>query len=112
MKSFTIETSGKGLWSREKRKVKVTDVSIGEGGMHEVRVYFSKKSWDPDEHGLIYTDPLFIKQLRKHLIQNGVPKKVAADLDYTEQGMQGDNYVSLEYGDRTEKFLLSKLFGE
>lgn len=111
MKTFTIETSGKGLWSREKRKVKVTGVHIGYGN-REVQVYFSKKSWDPDEHGLIYTDPLFLKQLRKRLIENGVPKKVAQDIDYTEQGMQGDDYVSLQYGDKTEKFLLEKLFGE
>ena len=112
MKSFTLETDGKGHWSQEKRKVKITDISIGEGGMRELRAYFSKKSWDTEKHGLIYTDKQFMKEFRKHMIKSGVPKKVAYDIDYTEQGMQGDDYVSMEYGEKTEKFLLKKLFGE
>ncbi len=111
MKSFILETDGKGLWSNEKRKVKITKIIFGEYGK-ELQIYFSKKSWDPYKHGLIYTDRKFINELRKYLINSGVPKKIANDIDYTEQGMQGDDYVSLEYGKVTEKYLLNKLIGE
>lgn len=110
MKSFILETDGKGFWSREKRKVRVTDICFGNG-TGEIRLYFSKKTWDPDEHGLIYTDPLFIKQFRKRMMEKGIPKKIARDFVYTEQGMQGDDYVSIEYGDTTEEYLLKLLFG-
>jgi len=110
MKSFILETDGKGLWSNEKRKVKITDISLG--CTKEIQVYFSKKTWNPDKHGLIYTDRAFINGLRKHLINSGMPKKIANDIDYTEQGMQGDDYVSLEYGKVTEKYLLNKLIGD
>ena len=46
--------------------------------------------------GLIYTDKDFIAELRMFLAQHGLP---GDDVDYSEQGMQGDDYVSLDAGE-------------
>lgn len=109
--SFTLETDGSGLWSREKRKIKIVRVEFGAYN-NEICLFFTKNSWDPDKHGLIYTDKKFINGLRQYMIASGVPKEVAKDLDYTEQGMQGEGYVSLEFSDKTNRYLLNWLFGE
>ncbi len=98
-----LHTCGNGFWSDEMRKVQVTKAVIKyyiednviQNGL-ELKVFFSKKSWDPDKHGLIYTDKLFIKELKVWLKSLGLSGYV----DYTEQGMQGDNYVSLEVDKR------------
>lgn len=101
-------TNGKGLWSNETKKVKhskaiidVRDWSIKENNLYgELMVFFSKKSWNPDKHGLIYTDPLWIKNFRSYLKNNlGFSKKAIKDVDFSEQGMQGNNYVSLDIGE-------------
>ena len=111
MKPFYLETSGKGFWSQEQRRVKITNVTLGWFS-REIRVFFDKKSWDTEKHGLIYTDPLFIKQLREHLFDVGMPQHVSKDIDYTEQGMQGDNFVSLEFGQKMEKQVINFFFGD
>ena len=107
--SFVLETDGSGYWSNAQRKVKIHRIEFGDY-TNEVCVYFTKKSWDPDKHGLIYTDRKFINGLRKHMIALGIPKEIANDLDYTEQGMQSDDYVSLEFSDKSRRFLLNYLF--
>jgi hypothetical protein len=61
----------------------------------ELRVYFDIDTWDVDKLGLIYTDRQFEKELREFLNQQGLPGK---DVSYSEQGMQGDDYVSLDAG--------------
>jgi hypothetical protein len=43
---------------------------------------------------LIYTDSLFKQDLMKFVKEQGL----VVDLCYSEQGMQGDNYVSLDVG--------------
>jgi hypothetical protein len=111
MKSFTLETDGKGYWSSKQKKVKIVDVALGCDYTNELQLYFSKKSWNIKEDGLIYTDEKFIKQFRKYLVSKGVPKKIANDIDYTEQGMQGDDYVSLEYGEDTSEYLVKRGLG-
>ena len=108
VKSITATTNGKGFWSSEKRDVNIKSIEIdsitddnGEeievGGnrtpaMMYLRVYFNRKDWNVEKHGLIYTDEKWIAQLRKGLREIGV---TATGLEYTEQGMQGDDYVSL-----------------
>lgn len=88
-----LHTNGRGCWSTEKRAVRITKITVEEEYDREVRVYFDKKTWSPEEHGLIYTDPLFLKELKLLLKRKGLGTRI----DYTEQGMQGDNYVSLSY---------------
>ena len=107
MKTFenTIKTSGQGLWSRVKTPVKVTnlelstytDMDTGEEDYGELRVYFDEKTWNVRENGLIYTDRGFIESLQKELDKVGLD---GSDVGYSEQGMQGNDYVSLDVGSR------------
>jgi len=100
MQKVILNTSGNGYWSREERAVTVTNIKLGyvsdELDFGELCVYFNKKTWDVNKHGLIYTDRLFLRELRAFLDAQGLP---GADVDYSEQGMQGDNYVSLDIGE-------------
>lgn len=109
VKNITATTSGRGFWSDVKRSVRITEIeiqSITDDNDDEIdpcdktqtpvsmdlRVYFNRKDWNTDKHGLIYTDDKWIAELRKGLREIGV---TATGLDYTEQGMQGDDYVSV-----------------
>ena len=115
MKDVVLHTDGKrGLWSNVAKAVRIVDMKIGyidddfEPGKHptfgELRVYFDTDTWDVREDGLIYTDRGFLKELREFLDAHGL---VGKDVSYSEQGMQGDDYVSLDVGG---KFL--KAWGE
>ena len=94
----TLKTNGKGFWTSVAKSVKITGLNLRhdeEFVWGELQVMFSEKSWDVDRYGYIYTDDLFLKQLRKYLISIGLD---SSDVNYSEQGMQGDNYVSLDAG--------------
>lgn len=99
-----FETAGDGYWSDVAKTVNVTNINVpyvnDEEDFGELRVYFDKQ-WDVRKDGLIYTDSLFLVMLREKLTECGFD---ATDVDYSEQGMQGDNYVSLDVG---KKFLKS-----
>lgn len=95
-----IKTDGSGLWSTRATTVDTISLEVSvtryEGETWgELRVYFNTDSWDVSEDGLIYTDDGFIEQLRDKLRMIGLPGE---DAGYSEQGMQGDNYVSLDIG--------------
>mgnify|MGYP006292702761 CR=1 FL=1 len=93
-----LETSGDGLWSNTATEVEITDMRLGyvadDKEFGELRVYFNMDTWDTLTDGLIYTDGDFIFELRMFLKQHGL----SAAVDYSEQGMQGDDYVSLDVG--------------
>jgi hypothetical protein len=97
MGKVVFNTAGNGLWSGEERAVTVTDMKLGyvsdDLDFGELCVYFNTKTWDVTKHGLIYTDRQFLRELREFLDAHGLP---GADVDYSEQGMQGRNYVSLD----------------
>ena len=99
----TLHTNGNGLWSDVKRAVDVTDINIGyisnEQDFGELRVYFSNSTWDVDADGLIYTDDRFMSELRELLVRAGFTAKEAECVCYSEQGMQGDDYVSCDIYD-------------
>ena len=103
----TFNTAGDGYWSDVAKSVQTTRISLpyvnDEQDFGELRVYFDTKQWDVNEDGLIYTDSQFLKELRAKLNDIGM---VGADVDYSEQGMQGDDYVSLDVG---EEFIRSWL---
>lgn len=100
LKTCSVKTDGKGLWSNEKKNVKIFDMVVENVNedFGELRVYFDTKTWDVSQDGLIYTDKTWIKGFREKLEENGFSKKAASDVDYSEQGMQGDDYVSLDCG--------------
>jgi len=101
-------TKGDGYWSGSIRTVTTTkiEMEVGEAsvnlwsfGVHlpvYFRAFFPKRSWETDKDGLIYTDSLWIKNFREQFKSRFRSLAWMADeIDYTEQGMQGGNYVSL-----------------
>jgi len=102
-----IPTDGMGYWSDQAKEVFVEKMDIAylndENDFGELRVFFDTETWKTEKDGLIYTDKLFLIELRKYLISIGF---CGDDVGYSEQGMQGDNYVSLDCG---EKFIKSWL---
>jgi len=93
-----FNTAGDGYWSNVSKAVEVTDMKLGyvsdEGDFGELCVYFNTDTWNVDKDGLIYTDSLFKQDLMQFVAEQGL----VVDLCYCEQGMQGDNYVSLDVG--------------
>jgi len=109
MAKVFFNTCGDGYWSNVKQQVEVTDMKLGyisdELDFGELCVYFnttdSRYGWQVDEKGLIYTDSQFEEELQEFLNKHGL---AGNDVSYSEQGMQGDDYVSLDVG---KKFLNS-----
>ena len=103
MQAFELETSGGGYWSNTQTRVRVTDFRLDlvddddedEEPFGELRVYFDTVTWDVNSQGLIYTDPGFLAELKQHLESQSID---VSDLSYSEQGMQGTDYVSLDVG--------------
>jgi hypothetical protein len=97
MQEVTLNTNGLGYWSRAKKAVRIVGMDIGyindEQDFGELRVYFNTEDWDVQKDGLIYTDKQFRNELQAFLDTQGLPGK---DISYSEQGMQGDNYVSMD----------------
>lgn len=104
MQAVTFNTNGKGYWSRAVKAVRIVDMRINyvndEKNWGELCVYFNTEDWDVSKDGLIYTDKQFMRELQAFLDAQGLPGK---DVCYSEQGMQGRNYVSLDIV--TAKFL-------
>jgi hypothetical protein len=94
----TLHTDGLGYWTDVAKPVQITELEVSyineEQDFGELRVHFNTDSWRPDRDGLIYTDKLFYTELQAFIEQQGL----VVDLSYSEQGMQGDNYVSLDVG--------------
>ena len=98
MKEAVIfNTNGRGYWSRTAKAVEIVDMRVtyvnDEKDFGELRVYFNTDTWDVNTMGLIYTDKQFKQELNEFLVAQGL-----ATAEYSEQGMQGDNYVSLDVG--------------
>ena len=92
-------TAGDGYWSNVSKAVEITDMRVtyvnDEKDFGELCVYFNTATWDVNTDGLIYTDSDFLNELQLFLGQKGL---AGSDVNYSEQGMQGDNYVSLDVG--------------
>lgn len=103
----TFYTDGSGFWSsQEWRKVSIESIFIDdEGGYDDLKVVFNTTSWDVKKLGFIYTDKLFLYQLRDFLVNKGLNRKFADQIDYSEQGMQGEDYVSFDYPYDDKEFL-------
>jgi hypothetical protein len=98
MQQTILSTCGDGYWSDVAKPVLVTDLRLGyvneDKDFGELRVYFDTAYWNVNEDGLIYTDSLFYAELQEYIKAQGL----VVDLCYSEQGMQGDDYVSLDVG--------------
>ena len=95
-----LNTDGSGLWSDVAMPVPVTGLRLigPDDEFAELQVAFDPQVWDISEHGLIYTDRQFLAELRGALSGAGIGDEAAADVEYSEQGMQGMDYVSLDVG--------------
>jgi len=97
----TLNTGGGGYWSNTKASVEITHLQLSyindELDFGELRVRFNTASWDVNKLGLIYTDKQFMTELKELLTAKGFD---AGDVSYSEQGMQGDAYVSCDVGER------------
>ena len=91
-----LHTDGKGFWSSAKRAVRVTSIQLGyvhSSAEHgELRVYFDEDTWYVGAHGLIYSDSQFHVELVNLLSDLGI----VGEVSYSEQGMQGHDYVSFD----------------
>lgn len=99
--SKVLSTDGSGYWSKHSTKVPINGLDLSytnaKETFGELRVYFDTESWFVDDHGLIYTDGLFLKELRELLQSINLNPE---DVCYSEQGMQGQDYVSLDVGSK------------
>lgn len=92
-----LHTDGSGIWSSYKTSVKITRIGLNVPSydcIPELLVYFDRDTWKVEEHGLIYTDNLFEAELQEFLRDCGFDD--IESVSYSEQGMQGRNYVSFD----------------
>ena len=98
----TLHTNGRGYWSNTAKAVDITALDLqyinDERDFGELCIHFTADSWDVSTMGLIYTDKQFKAELREYLVSLGFTQAEANDVEYSEQGMQGDNYVSCDVG--------------
>ena len=98
MTNVVFTTSGDGYWSRAIKNVRIVDMRLGyvadDKEFGELCVYFNTEDWDVSKDGLIYTDSGFYTDLQAFIKLHGL----VVDLCYSEQGMQGNDYVSLDVG--------------
>ena len=91
-----FNTKGDGYWSDTAKAVEIVDMKLSyvndERDFGELRVYFNTETWDVNTDGLIYTDGQFMEDLVRFLASQGL----ALDVSYSEQGMQGNDYVSCD----------------
>lgn len=96
----TLHTVGDGFYSRKAKAVRITKLRVPyfakeDMDFGELCVFFDKQDWNCDEDGDIYTDSLFLKELKQFLTSIGL---CSSGVGYSEHGMQSDSYVSLDVG--------------
>lgn len=97
---FTV--AGDGLWCNppHPHAVPVTAFTVlGWYDVYELRVQFDHTVWRCQQHGLIYTDSEFECCVRDWL-QSQCLQLDDWELSYSEQGMQGRDYVSFDISAR------------
>jgi hypothetical protein len=108
MQTFTtLHTNGHGYWSNVAKAVDITKLDLqyvsNERDFGELCVHFATDElgcncWDTAVDGLVYTDKQFMTELRAYLQTIGFTEAEANDVNYSEQGMQTDEYVSCDVG--------------
>jgi hypothetical protein len=100
--NFVTRTDGGSYWSSVAKTVRINRVELAhtsdQGNFGELRAYFDTRDWDVESDGLIYSDAGWIRSFRSCMATLQFSVQALADITYTEQGMQGNNYVSLDVG--------------
>jgi hypothetical protein len=99
-----FNTCGDGYWSEVAKEVFVNSITMFVGTVKDDDYYYDgdmginydESTWDNSADGLIYTDSLFIAQVREYLIAQGFNADAVSDIEYSEQGMQDDGRVSCD----------------
>jgi hypothetical protein len=99
-----FNTCGDGYWSDKQKDVFVTSIGMyistetDDGDFYDgdLAVNYTEATWDNNVDGLIYTDSLFLQQVKQFLIDNGFDANAVNDISYSEQGMQDDERVSCD----------------
>ena len=96
-----FNTCGDGYWSDVAKKVYVESISMyivndAEDGDGDLAVNYTEATWDNNVDGLIYTDSLFLEEVKQFLIDNGFNAEAVNAITYSEQGMQDDERVSCD----------------
>jgi hypothetical protein len=98
--NFRTQTNGNGYWSSKKKCVTINRIELAyvdEGGQFgELRAYFDPVEWDIDTDGLIYSDMGWKRSFLTCLETMGFSTDAILHVSYSEQGMQGTNYVSMD----------------
>ena len=100
----TFNTAGDGLWSNVAKAVYVESISMYIGTVKDddyyndgdLAVNYTEATWDNNVDGLIYTDRLFLTQVKAFLINAGFDNKAVNSISYSEAGMQDDERVSCD----------------
>ena len=110
MQAVVFNTDGSGYWSTAKKAVRIVDMQMAyysdEKDFGELVVYFNTDDWDVNVDGLIYTDGQFKRELNAFLVAQGL-----CAVDYSEQGMQDEEFVSCDVEGKFIKLWEAK-FGE
>ena len=79
--------------------IRVELAYVNEDGEYgELRAYFDTDTWNINEDGLIYSDPHWIDEFRGLMRSLGFTGRACANIRYSEQGMQGEDFVSMDVG--------------
>jgi len=101
--NWQTHTGGNGLWSKEQKAVTILEVSLrnvnDEGDFGELCARFDTKTWNCDADGLIYTDNIWLDEFRALMRSLGFTRAAVNDISFSEQGMQGCNFVSMDVGE-------------
>jgi hypothetical protein len=96
-----FNTCGDGYWSDVAKEVYVESICMyivndAEEGDGDLAVNYTEDTWDNSAYGLIYTDSLFLEEVKQFLIDNGFNAEAVNAITYSEQGMQDDERVSCD----------------
>lgn len=100
--NFVTRTDGQGYWSTAAKTVRINRVIVAsvsnDGEFGELRAYFDMQDWNVESDGLIYSDKAWMRSFSSCMATLGFSVQALSDITYTEQGMQGESYVSLDVG--------------
>lgn len=105
-KPIEVVTGGDGLWSNCVKLVKITKLSLTKYTYDgktwgSLNAYFDPESWNVETDGLVYTDKLFLNDFVEELSERTSLLNGTAyfDLDYSERGMQGADFINFDVDD-------------
>ena len=109
--AHTIVTCGDGLWSDKQKEVRLKSIEIAfyndededvnsldfdpNGQCGSANIEFDTSTWCVDTDGLIYTDSI-IEEINELLAEQLGYSDTEEVLEWSEQGMQGDDYLSFD----------------